>query len=472
MAYGQTGTGKTHTLGARGYDDPSERGIIHRAVEAVMEASDAGYAAGGLRGINVTVQYMQVYQDNVFDLLGGGDVAEPLGLAEEAGGDIRVSGAREVDVSCTAEVMQLLDDGESARAVANHRLNASSSRSHAILILRVANAKGKAGGSSGNSSGKMIRGKLMLVDLAGSERTAKTGSEGITQKEAQAINKSLTALGRCIQVLAAGAGGHVPYRDSKLTRLLSDSLGGSALTSLIATVGPLREHYSETAATLKFGQQALRVENTLKVKEGVDYKLLCRRLQSEVEAGIAENERMKKMTREAEARAADAAARMRVMALAEVELSVAKKGAEREAKLARAESDMAKAEAEAAESKAAVEADAGNATAAYKAQVDSERVRWHQEKSEMLAMNTSLGDQLEGVLELLKTLDRQYAEDFNYRSSLEARENDVALLEQQVAQHQRQQYDQLQQDTGDTGRRQGTSAISDDGGGGGGGGSY
>jgi kinesin family protein 5 len=168
--------------------------------------------------------------------------------------------AREEDATSAAEVMKLLDEGESARAVANHKLNATSSRSHAILILRVANA----GGGEGEG-GKVTRGKLMLVDLAGSERTTKTGSAGNTQKEAQAINQSLTSLGRCIQMLAAGGGGHIPYRDSKLTRLLSDSLGGSALTSLIATVGPLREHYSETAATLKFAQQALKVENTLKV---------------------------------------------------------------------------------------------------------------------------------------------------------------------------------------------------------------
>lgn len=378
MAYGQTGTGKTHTLGARGYDDPAERGIMQRAVEMVMEARDAANTAGASaagKGINVTAQYLQVYQDNVFDLLGGTDAgggvdaAEPLNLAEE-GGEIRVAGAREEDAASAAEVMKLLDRGEKARAVANHKLNATSSRSHAILILRVANAGGGGGG------GKVTRGKLMLVDLAGSERTTKTGTDGNTQKEAQAINKSLTSLGRCIQMLASGGGGHVPYRDSKLTRLLSDSLGGSALTSLIATVGPLRKHYSETAATLKFAQQALKVENTLKVKEGVDYKLLCKQLQGKVDKGLEENERLKRSAREADDRAKDAVARMRDMALAEVELSVAKAGAEREARKARAEADVAKAQAQATESRAAAEADSGDAAAALKAQVDSERFQW------------------------------------------------------------------------------------------------
>ena len=432
MAYGQTGTGKTHTMLARGGDDPAARGVVCRAVEMIV----------GRTGVNVTVQYLQVYQDSVFDLLGGDgesssgtvrtDAAEPLNMMEEAG-EVRVVGAREVHVSCAAEVMRLLDEGEQARAVANHKLNATSSRSHAILILRVAHAAGK-GGDDGDGGGKVTMGKLMLVDLAGSERITKTGADGMTQKEAQAINKSLTSLGRCIQMLASGGGGHVPYRDCKLTRLLSDSLGGTALTSLIVTIGPLQEHFSETAATLKFGQQALRVENTLKVKEGVDYKLLCKQLQVKVDRILAECERLRKTTREAEDKKEHAVARMREMALAEVELSIAKAGAEREAKKARAEAEMAKARAEAEAAKAAAEANKGDDIAAIKAQMSDERVEWQQEKSEMLAINTALGDQLEGVLELLKGLNEQYGAEQQHRMELQKREREVTLREERLAQ--------------------------------------
>ena len=460
MAYGQTGTGKTYTLGERGNDDPAERGIMRRAVEMLMDARDsantAAVAASG-GGINVTVQYLQVYQDNVYDLLagmeggegggggGGSDAAEPLNLVEEGGGrggggggggegdsEIRVAGARERHVTSTAEVMKLLDEGDSARAVANHKLNATSSRSHAILILRVSNAGGGGGGSGGGGGGKVTKGKLMLVDLAGSERTTKTGTEGHAQKEAQAINKSLSSLGRCIQLLASGGGGHVPYRDSKLTRLLSDSLGGTAMTSLIATVGPLREHYSETASTLKFAQQALKVENTLKVKEGVDYKLLCKQLQVKVDEGLATNERLEKMTREADDKMKAAVARMRDMALAEVELSMAKAGAEREAEKSRVEAEMAKAEAQAAASKAVAEADSGDAHAALQAQFDSERLQWKKEKTDMLQMNTTLWDQLDGVMELLQSLKEQYTEELNYREMLDARDKEVASLRKQL----------------------------------------
>ena len=446
MAYGQTGTGKTYTLGARGNEDPSERGIMRRAVEMVMDARDsantaAAVASGG--GINVTLQYLQVYQDNVFDLLGE-EAGHELNLVEEGGkkggrdsSEIRVAGAREVHVSSTAEVMKLLDEGDSARAVANHKLNATSSRSHAILILRVSSSSSSSSSSGaaadGGGGGRVTKGKLMLVDLAGSERTSKTGTEGHAQREAQAINKSLTTLGRCIQMLASGGGGHVPYRDSKLTRLLSDSLGGTALTSLIATVGPLREHYSETASTLKFAQQALKVENTLKVKEGVDYKLLCKQLQVKVDEGLAANERMKKLLREANDKTKAAVARMRDMALAEVELSMAKAGAEREADKARAEAEMIKAEAQAAESRAAAEADAGDANAALKAQVDSERLQWHKEKTDMLQLNTTLWNQLDGVLELLQNLKEEYTEEFNYREVLETRDKEVASLREQLA---------------------------------------
>ncbi|XP_071919809.1 kinesin-like protein KIN-UB isoform X2 [Coffea arabica] len=137
------------------------------------------------------------------------------------------------------------------------------------------------------------RGKLVIVDLAGSERIDKSGSEGHTLEEAKSINLSLSALGKCINALAENSP-HVPVRDSKLTRLLRDSFGGTARTSLIVTIGPSPQHRGETASTIMFGQRAMKVENMLKIKEEFDYKSLSRRLDIQLDKLIAENERQQK----------------------------------------------------------------------------------------------------------------------------------------------------------------------------------
>ena len=215
--------------------------------------------------------------------------------------------------------------------MANHLLNAASSRSHALLSVTVRRKVGRVGrGAEGsetttnastnastmNASNaptndrrvRVLKGKLLLVDLAGSERVGKSGAEGQTFDEAIAINLHLHALGKCIAALASNAdvpvtgkasnggvpGGspspnlspnlHVPYRESKLTRLLKDSLGGTAMTSLIVTAAPGAEHLSETVTALTFGQRALKVTNSLVVKQEVDYRLSARRLQEEVDA--------------------------------------------------------------------------------------------------------------------------------------------------------------------------------------------
>ncbi|KAG7028657.1 Kinesin-like protein KIN-UB, partial [Cucurbita argyrosperma subsp. argyrosperma] len=135
--------------------------------------------------------------------------------------------------------------------------------------------------------------KLVVVDLAGSERIHKSGSEGHLLEEAKYINLSLSALGKCINALAENSA-HVPIRDSKLTRLLRDSFGGSARTSLIVTIGPSPRHRGETSSTILFGQRAMKVENMLKIKEEFDYKSLSRKLEVQLDKLIAENERQQK----------------------------------------------------------------------------------------------------------------------------------------------------------------------------------
>ncbi|CAH1412113.1 unnamed protein product [Lactuca virosa] len=201
--------------------------------------------------------------------------------------------------------MELLRLGEAHRVAANTKLNTESSRSHAILMVHIKRSVTDMESEitsendhsihmSRNSKPPVIRkGKLVVVDLAGSERVHKSGSEGHTLEEAKSINLSLSALGKCINALAENSP-HVPVRDSKLTRLLKDSFGGTARTSLIVTVGPSPRHRAETSSTILFGQRAMKVENMLKIKEEFDYKSLCRKLETQIDKLIAENERQQK----------------------------------------------------------------------------------------------------------------------------------------------------------------------------------
>ncbi|KNA12275.1 hypothetical protein SOVF_127470 [Spinacia oleracea] len=183
-------------------------------------------------------------------------------------------------------------------------MNTESSRSHAILMVHVRRSVKEKDSSlpseNGNSSHVKIlkppvvrKGKLVVVDLAGSERIDKSGSDGHALEEAKSINLSLSALGKCINALAENSA-HVPVRDSKLTRLLRDSFGGTARTSLVVTIGPSTRHRGETASTIMFGQRAMKVENMLKIKEEFDYKSLSRKLDIQLDKLMAESERLQK----------------------------------------------------------------------------------------------------------------------------------------------------------------------------------
>jgi kinesin family protein 5 len=256
-------------------------------------------------------------------------------------GDVSLPGATVVEVRDQKSFVDLLRIGEAHRVAANTKLNTESSRSHALLMVNVRRAvKGKhemdvsISGENGHSSSMVgslrppivRKSKLVVVDLAGSERIDKSGecilvdkchvllhfytfdriirltyalginlsgSEGHTLEEAKSINLSLSALGKCINALAENSP-HVPVRDSKLTRLLKDSFGGTARTSLVVTIGPSPRHRGETTSTIMFGQRAMKVENMVKLKEEFDYKSLCRRLDIELDKLIAENERQRK----------------------------------------------------------------------------------------------------------------------------------------------------------------------------------
>ncbi|KAF5466944.1 hypothetical protein F2P56_016822 [Juglans regia] len=296
MAYGQTGTGKTFTLGRLGEEDTSDRGIMVRSMEDIL--ADISPETD-----SVSVSYLQLYMETLQDLLDPSNDNIPI-VEDPKTGDVSVPGATLVEIRDQQSFVELLRIGETHRIAANTKLNTESSRSHAILMVHVRRSvigREEIISSENGDSSHLVKpfkplvrkSKLVVVDLAGSERIHKSGSEGHMLEEAKSINLSLSALGKCINALAENSA-HVPIRDSKLTRLLRDSFGGTARTSLIVTIGPSPRHRGETACTILFGQRAMKVENMLKIKEEFDYKSLSRRLEVQLDKLIAENERQQK----------------------------------------------------------------------------------------------------------------------------------------------------------------------------------
>ncbi|KAB5538976.1 hypothetical protein DKX38_016509 [Salix brachista] len=300
MAYGQTGTGKTYTVGKLGKDDASERGIMVRALEDIFASTTPGSDI-------LEVSYLQLYMESIQDLLAPEKINIPIN-EDARTGEISLPGASVVKVQDLDHFSELLQIGEGNRYAANTKQNTESSRSHAILMVHVRrsiNQKAedattsqendvKSNLSGGNGIPRVRKSKLLIVDLAGSERLDKSGSDGHLLEEAKFINLSLTSLGKCINALAENSP-HIPTRDSKLTRLLRDSFGGSARTSLIITIGPSGKHHAETTSTIMFGQRAMKIVNMVKLKEEFDYESLCRKLETQVDHLTAELERGEKL---------------------------------------------------------------------------------------------------------------------------------------------------------------------------------
>lgn len=296
MAYGQTGTGKTFTLGQLGEGDISNRGIMVRSMEDILADLSPDTDS-------VTVSYLQIYMEALQDLLNPANDNIPI-VEDPRTGDVSLPGATLVEIRDQQNFLELLRIGEANRIAANTKMNTESSRSHAMLTVHikrsVAESEDTVSSQNGDTSHlikpskPLVRkSKLVVVDLAGSERVHKSGSEGHMLEEAKSINLSLSSLGKCINALAEN-NAHVPFRDSKLTRMLRDSFGGSARTSLIVTIGPSPRHRGETSSTILFGQRAMKVENMLKIKEEFDYKSLSRKLEVQLDKLIAENERQHK----------------------------------------------------------------------------------------------------------------------------------------------------------------------------------
>jgi kinesin family protein 6/9 len=181
-------------------------------------------------------------------------------------------------VVCDTEedALNCLFEGELARTVSSHQLNQRSSRSHTVFTLHIESR------SRVESSDKVVYSKLHLVDLAGSERTKKTGSSGLTLKEATFINKSLSFLEQVVIALSSSTRDHIPYRQSKLTNLLRDSLGGNCKTVMVANVWPEGSHLEETVSTLKFATRMMRVSNEAIVNISMDKHLMIKRYEKEI----------------------------------------------------------------------------------------------------------------------------------------------------------------------------------------------
>ncbi|KAF5954047.1 hypothetical protein HYC85_006903, partial [Camellia sinensis] len=294
FAYGQTGTGKTYTMegeckrsknGPNG-DLPPEAGVIPRAVKQIfdtLESQNAEYS--------VKVTFLELYNEEITDLLAPEEISrvaledrqkKQLPLMEDGKGGVLVRGLEEEIVTSASEIFTLLERGSAKRRTAETLLNKQSSRSHSLFSITIHIKEATPEGE------ELIKcGKLNLVDLAGSENISRSGAREGRAREAGEINKSLLTLGRVISALVEHLG-HVPYRDSKLTRLLRDSLGGRTKTCIIATVSPAVHCLEETLSTLDYAHRAKHIRNKPEVNQKMMKSTLIKDLYGEIERLKAE----------------------------------------------------------------------------------------------------------------------------------------------------------------------------------------
>ncbi|XP_052479808.1 kinesin-like protein KIN-14G isoform X2 [Gossypium raimondii] len=248
FAYGQTGSGKTYTMSGPTELTEEGLGVNYRALGDLFELSNQRKET---ISYEISVQMLEIYNEQVRDLLASDGLNKRLEIRNSSQNGINVPEAHLVRVSSTSDVINLMNLGQKNRTVFSTAMNDRSSRSHSCLTVHV---QGK-----DLTSGNIIHGCMHLVDLAGSERVDKSEVMGDRLKEAQYINKSLSALGDVIAALAS-KGSHVPYRNSKLTQLLQDSLGGQAKTLMFVHIAPEYEASGETISTLKFAERVATVE--------------------------------------------------------------------------------------------------------------------------------------------------------------------------------------------------------------------
>ncbi|CAD8136873.1 unnamed protein product [Paramecium octaurelia] len=256
FAYGQTGTGKTHTM--EGKDDPPTlRGIIPRTFDHIFQRIEN---MAKNKQFLVKVSFLELYNEEIRDLLSK-NIKNKLEIRENPDTGIYIKDLSKFMIENPQEMREKLLHGRENRAVGATAMNQDSSRSHSLFQITVETNEIVQGQSH------VTVGKLNLVDLAGSERQSKTHATGDRLKEAININQSLTTLGNVISALVDNKSQHIPYRDSKLTRLLQDSLGGNTKTVMIANIGPADYNFDETLSTLRYANRAKQIKNEPKINE-------------------------------------------------------------------------------------------------------------------------------------------------------------------------------------------------------------
>lgn len=285
FAYGQTGTGKTYTMEgggkkAKNGEFPNDAGVIPRAVRQIFDILESQHAE-----YNMKVTFLELYNEEITDLLAPEETSKfiedkskkPIALMEDGKGGVFVRGLEEEIVYSANEIYKILEKGSAKRRTAETLLNKQSSRSHSIFSITIHIKECTPEGE------EMIKcGKLNLVDLAGSENISRSGAREGRAREAGEINKSLLTLGRVINALVEHSG-HVPYRDSKLTRLLRDSLGGKTKTCIIATISPSIHCLEETLSTLDYAHRAKNIKNKPEVNQKMMKSAVIKDLYSEID---------------------------------------------------------------------------------------------------------------------------------------------------------------------------------------------
>lgn len=281
FAYGQTGTGKTHTMVGEeeqnlsaAWEDDTQTGIIPRAVNHLFDELRMTELEFSMR-----ISYLELYNEELCDLLSTDDTIKIRIFDDvQKKGSVIVQGLEEIPVHSKDDVYKLLAKGQERRKTASTLMNAQSSRSHTIfsIIVHI-----KENGIDGEEMLKI--GKLNLVDLAGSENISKAGNEkGIRTRETVNINQSLLTLGRVITALVEKTP-HIPYRESKLTRLLQESLGGRTKTSIIATVSPGNKDFEETLSTLEYAHRAKNIQNKPEANQKLSKKTVIKEYTEEID---------------------------------------------------------------------------------------------------------------------------------------------------------------------------------------------
>ncbi|PAV65692.1 hypothetical protein WR25_17211 [Diploscapter pachys] len=353
FAYGQTGTGKTWTM-TGDLERSEQQGIIPNSFAHIFDhIAKCQHDTTFL----VRVSYLEIYNEDIRDLLAKDGTGHNLEIKERSDIGVYVKNLSSVTVGSASYMQKIMEFGNKNRKVGATMMNVESSRSHAMFTVTIESSK----------DGHVTQGKLQLVDLAGSERQSKTGAQGERLKEAAKINLSLSTLGNVISALVDNKSTHIPYRNSKLTRLLQDSLGGNSKTVMIANIGPANYNYDETLSTLRYANRAKNIQNVARINEDpkdamlrkfqMEIEMLRKQLEEEDRDDDAENEeafeqRMKGLEQDIEMKRKQLDAKAGLEEDEETrQLAENLKGSEAELKRARAEHEKLRAKLNQIESK-------------------------------------------------------------------------------------------------------------------------